>query len=41
MREGRSALDGHALRAPMPVSVYRKMNDVELAALWNFLSTLR
>lgn len=41
MREGRSALDGHALRAPMPVSVFRKMNDVELAALWNFLSTLR
>ncbi|MFO1298988.1 MAG: hypothetical protein U1F17_01090 [Burkholderiaceae bacterium] len=25
---------GHALRAPMPVSVYRKMDDIELAALW-------
>ncbi len=41
MRDGRSALDGHALRAPMPVSVLRKMNDVELTALWQYLSTLQ
>ncbi|RPH64434.1 MAG: cytochrome C [Burkholderiales bacterium] len=41
MREGRSALDGHALRPPMPVSVLGKLNDVELTALWQFLSTLR
>lgn len=40
MREGRSAVDGHALRAPMPVAVLGKMNDVELTALWQFLSTL-
>lgn len=41
MRDGRSALDGHALRAPMPVSVLRRMNDVELTALWQYLSTLQ
>jgi len=41
MRDGRSALDGHALRPPMPVSALRRMNDVELGALWSFLSTLR
>lgn len=40
MREGRSALDGHALRPPMPAALGR-MNEVELTALWRFLSTLR
>lgn len=41
MREGRSAVHGHVLRAPMPVSVLSKMNDVELTALWQYFATLR
>lgn len=41
MREGRSALDGHVLRPPMPVSVLGKLNEVELTALWQYFTTLR
>jgi len=40
MRDGRSAIDGHALRAPMPVALARQMSETEVGALWQYLSTL-
>lgn len=40
MRTGRSAIDGHALRAPMPVQLVSQMSEVELGALWRYFATL-
>jgi cytochrome c5 len=41
MRTGRSAIDGHALRTPMPVAALGRMNEVEISALWLYFATLR
>jgi mono/diheme cytochrome c family protein len=41
MRSGKSALDGHDLRMPMPVELAKKMSDAEVGALWSYLSTLK
>lgn len=41
MRTGRSAIDGRALREPMPVAITAQMDDTELSALWMYLSSMR
>lgn len=41
MRTGRSGLDGHALRPPMPVETMSQLTETELGALWQYLATLR
>lgn len=40
MRSGVSPLTGKPLREPMPVELVKQMSDVELKALWLYLSSL-
>lgn len=40
IKTGKSPVNAADLRPPMPVELLKQMNDMEVKALWNFLSTL-